>query len=166
MSPLSSCFIHTGLYQLIIITFLFLLSNLFIPFLSFFRFPSFVYHGVALKPFHLAWPSIPSVPAQVTREHLSLFSITPKRETLNGTTNPIYLKDFFEKVTFRDDLKMLEISGLPAGEYVLWKKHPYFAPIIIRIGTPLDPTPSGQNSEKYAINILIFNMDFNIETFF
>jgi hypothetical protein len=43
---------------------------------------------------------------------------------------------------------VLEIAGLPAGEYVLWKRFPFIAPVVIRIGTPLDP--SGSGSDKYV----------------
>ena len=64
------------------------------------------------------------------------------------TSQPTHLKDFFEKVSYRDDLKMLEISGLPAGEYVLMKLYPYLASVIIRIGTLLDAA-GAITQEKY-----------------
>ena len=78
-------------------------------------------------------------------------SVVPDK-SIRGEGGPAtYLKDFFEKVTYRDDLKVLEISGLPAGEYVLMKLYPYFASIVIRIGVPIDSS----SSEKYGIIFVI-----------
>jgi hypothetical protein len=130
-------------------------GNVLFIYLHFISSPSYEFHGVALRPFHIAWVPVHDAPAQVTREHLSLMSVKPDH-IIRGIGGAVtYLKDFFEKVTYRDDLKCLEISGLPAGEYVLLKLHPYVASVVIRIGVPLE---SGSTNAQEKYTFLIFKI--------
>jgi hypothetical protein len=50
--------------------------------------------------------------------------------------------------------RVLKIEGLPIGEYILWKKYPYIAGTVIRVGTsPESKSAKNKNpdKEKYVL---------------